>query len=141
MQNEMMDAVTRKLYGIFGEEYRIYTDEVEQDFTEPCFYVAFLSAEHKPMLGNRYQRIFDLSIQFFPGRTDPAREISAVTEKLMDGMEYVTLADGRLRRGREMSSKENEGVLTFLVTYDLFGRKPGKEAEQMEVLSLKGGIL
>lgn len=139
MQNEIMDAVTRRLFELFGSGYTIYTDNVEQGLEEPCFFVSFLKPSNEPLLGRRYRRIYGMGIQYFPQDGQPAKELGRVTERLMDGMEYITLADGSLRRGREMSASTADGVLTFLVTYDVFGLKPVPETEPMEELAVKGG--
>ncbi len=37
MLNDIMDAVTRRLNELFGDDYEIYTDVVEQGLKEPCF--------------------------------------------------------------------------------------------------------
>lgn len=138
MQNEIMDAVTRKIFEIFGDGYTIYTDNVEQDLKEPCFFVSFLEPSHKPLLGKRYRRIYDMSIQYFPSSEDPSREMNQVVDRLIDGLEYISLSDGSLRRGMDMSSRVSDDVLTFLVTYDVFMVKPEPEKERMEELAIKG---
>ena len=37
MINGILDGITAKLHKVFG--FTIYTDHIEQGFTEPCFYV------------------------------------------------------------------------------------------------------
>lgn len=138
MQNEIMDAITRKIFEVFGDGYAIYTDNVEQELKEPCFFVSFLEPSHKPLLGKRYRRIYDMSIQYFPADRDPSRELNEVTERLMDGLEYITLSDGSMRRGQGMKGRVSDGILTFLVTYDIFGVKLEPEKERMEELTIKG---
>lgn len=139
MQNEIMDAVTRKLFALFGGGYAIYTGSVEQELEEPCFFVAFLEPSNKPLLGRRYRRIYDMSIQYFPQeKRQPARELNEVADRLLDGMEYVRLADGSMRRGTGMKSHTSDGVLTFFVTYDMFGTKPAPEVETMGSFCMKG---
>lgn len=138
MQNEIMDAVTRRLFELFGDEYAIYTDEVEQGLAEPCFFAGFLEPSEKPLLGGRFLRTYDMYIQYFPKSGQPSRELNSVSDRLMDGLEYITLQDGSLKRGKERSSKVSDGVLTFLVTYEVFGIKSGAEAERMEELAMKG---
>lgn len=138
MQNEIMDAVTRKIFEIFGDGYTIYTDNVKQDLKEPCFFVSFLEPSHKPLLGKRYRRIYDMSIQYFPVGEDLSREMNQIVDRLIEGLEYISLPDGSLRRGMDMSGRISDDILTFLVTYDMFGLKPEKEKEPMEALTVKG---
>lgn len=138
MQNEIMDAVTRKLSELFGDRYTIYTDSVEQSLSGPCFFVRFLEPSEKPLLGRRYMRTYDMSVQYFPENPEPSRELNDVTERLMDGLEYITLRDGAMRRGRDRSGKVSDEVLTFFVTYDVIGTRPGAETDPMEALVTKG---
>ena len=60
MLNEIMDAVTGRLYELFGDGYTIYTDRVKQGLEEPCFFVQFLEPSEKPMIGRRYFRRTDM---------------------------------------------------------------------------------
>ena len=41
MQNDLMDAVTRKLDELFSGKYPIYTKNVEQGIEMPCFFIGF----------------------------------------------------------------------------------------------------
>lgn len=141
MQNEIMDAVTRKIFEVFGERYRIYTDDVEQELKEPCFFVSFLQPSEKPLLGRRCQRIYDMSIQYFPESRQPSRECNDVADRLMDSMEYIILKDGSMRRGKDRKCRTEDGILTFLVTYDVFFVKPAAAVETMGEVSVKGEIL
>lgn len=141
MQNDIMDAVTNRLFEMFGEDCEIHTNSVEQDLKEPCFFVSFLEPSRKSLLGRQYRIVYGMSIQYFPSsRKAPERECNEVMDSLTEGMEYITLADGRMRRGREMSGRVEDGILTFLVTYDLFGARQGSETEAMKELEVKGAI-
>ena len=51
MYNDILDAVTRRLNELFGDDYEIYTDPVKQGLTEPCFFVQILEPTEKPMIG------------------------------------------------------------------------------------------
>lgn len=143
MLNEIMDAVTRKLDGLFPD-CRIYTDETEQGLEEPCFFVAFLEPSEKPVIGRRCFRQTGMTIQYLPGENpEISREFNRVSDLLMDGLEYVTLEDGCLIRGTGRSARPDvaEKVLTFLVSYNLFTMKSGTvedEMEQMEADIRKG---
>lgn len=144
MLNEVMDAVTRRLYELFGDDYEIYTDAVEQGLKEPCFFVQFLEPSEKPMIGRRYFRQMDLCIQYLPGEIPEAsRELNRVTELLMDGMEYITLADGSRLRGTERRVRPDleEKILTFFVHYSLFVLKEQKTGEVMETMEIEKGMV
>ena len=66
MQNDLMDAVTRKLDELFSGKYPIYTKNVEQGIEMPCFFVGFLKTSDAPLLRTRRQRTWDMRVQFIP---------------------------------------------------------------------------
>lgn len=141
MLNDIMDAVTRRLGGLFGDGCRVYTDPVGQGLEEPCFFVQFLEPSEKPMVGRRFFRESGMSIQYLPGEApEIQRELNRVADILMDGMGYIQLPDGRLLRGTGMGvSADLEGaVLTFLVSYNMFAVRPEAAEEPMGELLWKG---
>lgn len=141
MQNEIMDAVTRRLDELFVDGCKIYTDNVEQGLETPCFFVGFLKTDVKPMLGRRSQRTYDMRIQYIPEEKQPSRELNDISEQLMEGMEYITLSDGSLMRGTGRSSEISEGVLTFLVSFSGFFIRQEEPAEPMMNLDMKGAVI
>lgn len=143
MLNAIMDAVTQKLDELFGDEYTIYKDTVDQGLTEPCFFVQFLEPSQKQMIGRRYLRKTDMSIQYLPKETsETLRELNRAAEILMDGMEYITLSDGSVLRGTGLSAKPDQEtrVLTFLVSYNVFVYRQQGTGETMDGLEVRGGV-
>lgn len=142
MLNDIMDAVTRRLNELFGDGYEIYTDAVEQGLKEPCFFVQFLEPSEKPMIGRRYYRETAMCIQHLPGDTvQPSRELNRVADILMDGMEYVTLANGDLLRGTGRSHRTEDGVLSFFVSYNMFVLKQPTGEDPMESIEFEKGMV
>lgn len=144
MYNDILDAITRRLNELFGDGCEIYTDPVKQGLKEPCFFVQFLEPTEKPMIGQRYFRETGIVIQYLPG--EPAqllREMNRATELLMDGMEYITLADGSLLRGTGKSARPDleDGVLTFFVSYNLYIIKAKQETDTMETIEIMKGTV
>ncbi len=45
MIDEIMNAIARKLYSLFGDGYEIYKNSIEQDLQEPCFLISLVSAD------------------------------------------------------------------------------------------------
>ena len=140
MQNEIMDAVTRRLDELFGESCRIYTNNVEQGLELPCFFVGFLKTDIKPMIGRRSQWTFDMRIQYIPEDEQPTEELNRVSEMLLEGMEYITLSDGSRMRGTGRNCEISEGVLTFLASFGGFFVRQPDRTEPMEELDVKGAV-
>lgn len=138
MLNDILDAITNKLDELFPDN-PVYTDAVEQDLVEPCFFVQFLEPSEKPMIGQRYYRETAVSIQYLPGDTrEVLRELNRVADILMDGMEYITLEDGSLLRGTGRLARPDmeERILTFLVNYNMFViRQKPKEEPMKDIMT------
>lgn len=140
MYNEIMDAVTSCISGLFPPEKgcTIYTDAVEQGLTEPCFFVQFLEPSEKPLLGSRYYRSNAMAIQYLPGDVEqPSRELNRVLEILMDQLRIIELKNGRKINGTSRSGRIDNGILTFLVQYNVFDiRETENQEESMEGIEI-----
>ena len=136
MLNTVLDAVTNKLDSLFPD-VTIYTDAVEQGLIEPCFFVGFLEPSEKSMIGQRCFRRFNMSIQYLPGNVEQiSRELNRVADALLDGMEWITLANGDMLKGNNKSCHCEDGVLTFLVDYNMFVIRKKEEIESMEGIEI-----
>ena len=49
MINEIIKGVSMKLNATFGAGYKIYQNDVEQGFKEPCFFIAVLKPDISPL--------------------------------------------------------------------------------------------
>ena len=94
MQNDLMDAVTRKLDELFSGKYPIYTKNVEQGIEMPCFFIGFLKTSDTPLLRTRRQRTWDMRVQFIPEEhTDCTRLLNE------DGMDFSSGRQAGTRTG------------------------------------------
>ena len=122
MYNDILDAVTRRLNELFGDDYEIYTDPVKQGLTEPCFFVQILEPTEKPMIGCRYYRETGFVIQYLPKETPQTlREMNRAAELLMPDLD--------------------ERLLTFLVSYGMFVVKSRQEETTMETIEIEKGMV
>ena len=100
MYNDILDAVVGRLRELFGDEYGICTEPAGQGTSGPCFFVQLQESAEKPMVGPRYFRKTEILIRYQPEETPQTfREMNRAAEILMDGLEYISLADGSLLRG------------------------------------------
>ena len=69
--------------------------------------------------------------------------MNRAAELLMDGMEYITLADGSQLRGtgRSIRPDLDERLLTFLVSYGMFVVKARQEETTMESIEIEKGMV
>ena len=114
-------------------DMKVYTEQVPQNFTEPCFSVRCPSLTNKPFLGNRYRRNNLFAVQYHPWSfMDANEECHMAQDMLYRILEYITV-EGDLVRGTGMRGEIHDGVLTFFVNFNMFVRiEPETEIEPME---------
>ena len=98
------------------DSYNIYTEEVEQGFCEPCFFIQCLSQSEKDKLSERFLAQHSFVISYFPKKGNA--ECWQVQKKLQYLLYYITLEEGSLLRGTNRKGSITEGVLQFFVNYD-----------------------
>lgn len=142
MLNNVTAGIAIAIDQEFGDGYEIYTDELEQDLKEPCFFIMMLDPNIERRLSVRREVDVSMSIQYFPkkGRA----ECNDVAERLaLYALECITPYESdTLIRGKDMHWEVVDGVLNFFVTYNFFVYKVENPKPLMEtmttVLHLKG---
>ena len=138
MLNEIVNAIGLKLSENF-EGIDVHREELEQGFKEPCFFIDLLNPSEKQIVGNRYLRSYLFDIVYFPERKK-AQDIFEMLDKLYTVLEYIKLDDGTLVRGTDRNSREEDKVLHFFVTYEMFIYKLDGEKTKMEKLGINAGL-
>nr|DAS52531.1 MAG TPA: tail completion protein [Caudoviricetes sp.] len=138
MLNEIVNGIGLKLSKSFNG-IDIHKEELEQGFEEPCFFIDLLNPSEKQIIGNRYLRSYLFDIVYFPKKKS-SEEIFEVLDKLYSVLEYIELDDGTLIRGIERSSREEDRILHFLITYEIFIYKLDEEKPKMKKLDVNNGL-
>lgn len=136
MINKIIDGISVAINSEFGDPYEIYTDSVEQGLKEPCFSILCLNPTIEQVLGKRYFRKNLFCIHYFPNSDEKRSECNAVTERLINVLETITI-DGDLCRGTNMHSEVVDNVLSFFVNYDMYVYKKEATESMMESVSHK----
>jgi hypothetical protein len=136
--NNIINGIVIKIDSLFGNNTIIYTEEVEQEFKEPCFYVKLLRASHRQILNNRYYLEHSFDVHYFPGTADKNAEMFDTATKL-SALEYITIG-GSLVRGTKINYQTVDGVLHYFVNYNYYAYLSKEEAEKMQTLSVHNGI-
>lgn len=118
MLNEIVNAISLKLSESF-DGTDVHVNELEQGFKEPCFFIDLLNPSEKQIVGNRYLRSYLFDITYFP-KNDSQTEIFDVLDKMHDVLEYIKFEDGTIMRGLNRNSTEEDNVLHYFVTYEMF---------------------
>jgi len=139
MINKIIDGICEKLNESFGDGYEIYTELKNQGLKEPCFSVMCVNPISNQVIGNRYFRNNLFSILYFPASKEPKSECNAVLESLYLALETITIKETlpdksikeSLVRGTNMRGELVDGVLNFLVNFNMFVYKV-EDADLME---------
>ena len=138
MLNEIVNGIGLKLSKSFNG-IDIHKEELEQGFEEPCFFIDLLNPSEKQIIGNRYLRSYLFDIAYFPKKKSSG-EIFEVLDKLYSVLEYIELDDGTLIRGIERSSREEDRILHFFITYEMFIYKLDEEKPKMKKLDVNNRL-
>ena len=122
-----------KLNTTFGAGYKIYQNDVEQGFKEPCFFIAVLKPDISPLQKNRFMNRNPLDVHYFPTSGRNNAELFTTAGDLMECLEFITLPNGDVLHGTSMSYEVQDGVLHFFVNYNLTLRRETEETA-METL-------
>lgn len=114
----MTDGLVKRLHECFPD-CAVYTENVEQGLSPPCFSVICEQPVFRRVMGKRYFRRFDFCIYYYPRSDDFFGEINEVSEKLIPNLEMIE-ADGDLIRGGDFSVKTVDEVMVICAEYGTF---------------------
>lgn len=116
--NDIITAISIKLNQVFGDEYKIYDDEIPQGFKTPAFLILFLNLENVRQLGNRWRINTLFNIQYFPknGRT----EASNMSLKVQQALKEITLLNGTVMLGTNGNTEIVEGNAHNFINFNFY---------------------
>lgn len=139
MINSIIDGISISLNAEFGDDYKIYTESIEQGLKEPCFSILCVNPTNELFRGKRYFRKNLFCIQYFPSSNDEKyAECMEVLERMFDCLEIINVVDDP-QRGTKMHGEVVDGVLNFFVNYDMFVYKV-EDTTEMESLDLTSNV-
>lgn len=139
MINKIIDGISISLNAEFGDDYKIYTESIEQGLKEPCFSILCVNPTNELFRGKRYFRKNLFCIQYFPSRKDEKyAECMEVLERMFDCLEIIKVIDDP-QRGTKMHGEVVDGVLNFFVNYDMFVYKV-ENTDAMETLDFTSNV-
>ena len=123
MINKIIDAISIKLFEIFGENYTIYKEDIKQNLHKPCFFIDVVNSDMNQIVANRYYLNNYFDICYFSCKDENKNEMLNVIDSLFTNLEYITLENGDLLRGLNMNFEIVDYVLHFFVQYNLIVKK------------------
>lgn len=128
----MIDAIVKKIYGTFGDGYRIYTENVEQGLKTPCFSIVQISANGNRYLQNRYKNTHQFMVQYFPANKKAYSECTAMLNQLL-----ILLVDVGNYHATKIDAEIVDEVLNVEVVYTEFVQQID-DTDAMQDYELKG---
>lgn len=114
-----LDSLTIALHSEFGNDYKLYVEEVEQNVSKPCFSVGFLNPMVTASNLVRSVQTLPVVIHYFTAKEntfDAKKDCYDVAERLWQALEYLPVSDTTVR-GYNISWEIVDGVLEFFITY------------------------
>lgn len=138
MINKIIDGISISLNAEFGDDYKIYTESIEQGLKEPCFSIVCVNPTNELFRGKKYFRKNLFCIQYFPKGEDKRSECMDVLERMFDCLEVIKFGED-LQRGTSMHGEVVDQVLNFFVNYDMFVYKV-ESTDAMETMDLTSNV-
>lgn len=135
MINDIMNAISIKLYEVFGDGYKIYLNDVQQGLTEPCFLITVVDYSKEPLLKSRSKRLIPFDILFFPNKGKS--QCYEVADQMMNELDMITLLNGDMMHGTEMRAEIVDDVLHFFVNYNFMATVENEPLDSMESIDIK----
>ena len=137
MINDIMNAISIRLYEVFGDDYEIYMNDIQQGLTESCFLITVVDYSKEPLLQSRSKRLVPFDILFFPSKGKT--QCYEVADQIMNELEFITLLDGDKMRGTDMNCNVVDDVLHFFVNYNFVATVTEDAIDKMESIAIENG--
>lgn len=138
MIKHIIDAISLAINGEFGDDYEIYTELVEQDIKNPCFFIACVGAGKTPELNKRYLLENQINIQYLTSSKEPNAELYDTYERLTECLELISI-NGVLTRATNSKVDIMDEILSFTTNYD-FHVIEKIEDIKMEDIEMKANV-
>lgn len=136
MTQKIIDAVCQKLAGEFGENYTIYTENVEQGLKKPCFFVLLVDGTDAKFHDIRYRSDYSFCVHYYPKEDVDY----GATDRLLHCLETIEIVDVGKLRGLNRRIQQHDGIIQAFVDYVAFSdletdKEPMQEATASAVLA------
>lgn len=138
MINDIINAISIRLYEVFGDGYEIYMNDVEQGLTEPCFLITVVDYSKEQLLQQRSKRLVPFDILFFP--SEGKSQCHEVVDQLMNELDMIELLNGDKMHGTDIKSEIVDGVLHFFVNYNFMATVEKEQLDSMESIDIENKI-
>jgi len=138
--NNIVFSISKSIYDEFGERYCIYSEEVKQGISLPCFFIIPIKYSQSAITSNYIKMINEFDIQFLPEQNlnTKNKDIITVCSKIIKCLKYIDI-DGKLFKGTNIYSYLKDDTLHLSVNYNFFAA-PDIDKYYMQNLTQKGSV-
>ncbi|MPM69577.1 hypothetical protein SDC9_116525 [bioreactor metagenome] len=116
--NDVISIITSSIASAFleAEGYKVYKENIKQDFDTPAFYVAEINHTHTPLIGRASRKRFSMSVKYYPdeSNTDEVKqELHGVAAQLLEIFKIMSYKNNTIK-GYNMESRIQNDVLHFM---------------------------
>lgn len=116
MFNDLIDAISKRLLEYFPESVpNIYSENIEQGFSEPCFYISLINSTNKNKLGPGRSKRYKFDIMYFNNNLGND-DLNTMGDKLSTVLEDIQIGDA-LIHGFDIEYEIKDNKLHFFVEY------------------------
>ena len=135
MVTDVLNAISTQLYTTFGNTYRYYVEDVEQNLTKPCFTIDTIIPLQRSKSPILYDRTMPMVIHYFTDdKKDTKTDCYTKAEEIVECLEYLPFKNTILR-GEDISWQIVDEVLQVFITYKFTTKKLVDDATIMENLT------
>ena len=127
LTNRIADELTR----IFGADTTIYTENQDNNFNEPCFYICKVSTTAGPRLCGHQRRVYTYQVIYFTNSRQANADLDRVEKLLLDN--FDKLPEFAYIRNREFNTDYTEKTLSLVFEITINAHKLVDEAMLGEV--------
>ena len=134
MVNKVLNAVTVQLHSTFGDSYKYYVENVEQNLTKPCFTIDTIIPLQRSKSPVLYDRTLPMVIHYFTeDKKDTKTDCYAKAEQIVECLEYLPF-ESTIIRGENISWQIVDEVLQVFITYRFTTAKDIRNLDTMATL-------
>lgn len=134
MVESLLNAVTKQLGTTFGNKYRYYVEDIEQNLTKPCFTVDMLLPTQRSKSPVLYDRTMPIVVHYFSdSKTNLKQDCYSMGERIVECLEYLPFKK-TLIRGEDISWHIVDDVLQIFITYRFTTKRITETEESIETL-------
>ena len=141
MFNDLIDAISKRLLEYFPESVpNIYSENIDQGFSEPCFYISLINSTNKNKLGPGRSKRYKFDIMYFNNNLGND-DLNTMGDKLSTVLEDIQIGDA-LIHGLDIEYEVKDNKLHFFVEYPVLAsyevEKVSKMASLKERIDING---